>query len=132
VAPPIEERKDPELDDLVKMAKSPVYRSIVVAGREVERLSEQVRDMSAELRRLHEQVEKEGRQLSSLRQAYHDMRGNFSVAALLITASSVSLGIAGAISDTTWKPITLYGGIATAPVGLFLTLFSLVWIKPQP
>lgn len=124
------DEKEFALDHLNRMLKAP-YRAIYVAEREYKLLSEQVRDMSAELRRLHEEVEREGPQYAIMRQALHDLRGTFSVAALLMTAGGVSVSIAGAISDTTWRPITLYGGIATALVGLFLTLFSLVWIKPQ-
>ncbi|HEY9855125.1 MAG TPA: hypothetical protein V6D05_05255, partial [Stenomitos sp.] len=69
----IAEREDSKLDQLSKMARWPEYGHVFVAEREIERLSEQVREMSAELQRLHEQVEKEGPQHAIVRQAFHDL-----------------------------------------------------------
>jgi hypothetical protein len=63
----IAEREDSESDRLTRMTKSPAYRSILVAERENRRLSEQARDMNAELKRLHQQIEEQGPQLALLR-----------------------------------------------------------------
>jgi hypothetical protein len=87
--------------------------------------------MNAELKRLHQQTEEQGPQLALLRQAYHDLKGNFSIAALLMTAGSVLVSIAGAISDATWKTVTLVGGVTTFSIGFLFTLYTFLWIKPQ-
>ncbi len=127
----IAEREDSESDRLTRMAKSAAYRSIVVAERENKRLSDQLRNANAELQRLHQQIEQQGPQHALLRQAFHDLKGNFSIAALLMTAGGILVSIAGAISDATWKPITLYGGITTFLIGLLFTLFTFWWVRPQ-
>ncbi len=127
----IAEREDSESDRLTRMAKSAAYRSIVVAERENKRLSDQLRYANAELQRLHQQIEQQGPQHALLRQAFHDLKGNFSIAALLMTAGGILVSIAGAISDATWKPITLYGGITTFFIGFLFTLFTFWWVRPQ-
>lgn len=127
----IAELEESESERLTRMAKSPAYRSIVVAERENKRLSEQLRDTNAELCRLHQEIEKQGPQLALLRQAFHDLKGNFSIAALLMTAGGVLVSIAGAISDATWKPAILYGGVTAFSIGFLFTVFTFLWVRPQ-
>ena len=47
---------------------------------------------------------------------------NFSIAALLMTAGGVLVSIAGAISDATWKPVTLYGGVTAFSIGFLVAV----------
>jgi hypothetical protein len=48
-----------------------------------------------------------------------------------MTAGSVLVSIAGAISDATWKTVTLVGGVTTFSIGFLFTLYTFLWIKPQ-
>jgi hypothetical protein len=115
-----------------KMASSPALRSIVVSEREVARLKKELDNANSERFDLHCRVLELAPENALLQQSMHDMRGNFTIAALLLTGGSISVSIAGAISNPNWKPIALIAGITAAVIGFILTVYTFFWVKPRP
>lgn len=68
---------------------------------------------------------------ASLDQACGDMRGVLGIATLAMTIGGVLISIAGAISDETWKPKSLWGGIGLSACGLLASLHGLFFIRTK-
>ena len=65
-----------------------------------------------------------------LHQAIHDLRGNFSVGYSCHGSRwGEQLVLAGAMTDPTWKPVSLYGGLAISLVGFAIAIYTFFWIK---
>lgn len=62
---------------------------------------------------------------ASLRQQLHASRASFGFAALAQVVGGTAVSVAGAISDSFWKPATLVGGISVFICGSLLALWSL-------
>jgi hypothetical protein len=131
--PPTEpdEQTRQDLELISQLAKQPAFRSVYVAERENQRLKKQYDDTNKERRCLQGQVSRLGPENAMLRQSMHDMRVNFRFAMIVLTVGSLSVGIAGAVTDPTWKPILLYGGIAASVIGLLLGLVTSAWVRPR-
>jgi hypothetical protein len=93
-----EERQDTAL--MQKLASSAAFRSIYVSEREVARLKKELDDANSERRDLQGRVFDLAPENALLQQSMHDLRGNFTIAALLLTGGSTLVSIAGAISKS--------------------------------
>ena len=125
----VEEERQ-EISLIKELASKPALRSVFVSERENVRLKKELDDANTERRNLQDRVFGLGPENAVLKQSMHDMRGNFTIAALLLTGGSTSESIAGAISDQTWKPITLIAGITASIIGLVLTIYTFFLINP--
>ena len=131
--PPTEpdEQTRQDLELISQMAKQPAFRAAFVSERENRRLKEQYDDTNKERRCLQDQVNRLSPENATLRQSMHDMRGNFTIAAIVLAVGSLSVSIAGAIANPSWKPVFLYGGIVASVIGLLLTLYTFFWVRPH-
>ena len=122
------EERDAERQDFAlwkKMATSPAFRSVYVSERENTRLTRQLDDALCERRDLQARVLELGPENSLYRQSIHDLKGNFTLAALLLTGGGILVSIAGAVVELCLKRIALI-------IGLALTIYTLFWIRPNP
>lgn len=129
-----DERTEAERQEFLlykELASKPAFRSVFLSERENKRLRKELDDVNRERREFQACIHHLGPENALLKQAMHDLRGNFTIAALLLTGGSTSVSIAGAISNPTLKPITLISGVAASIIGFVLTMYTFLWIKPR-
>ena len=104
--------------------------SVYLSERETARLRDDCDRLEAQRLHLQDRLDELVPKHEAIRQAFNDSRGSFGLSALFLTLGGASISVAGAISNPSWKPILLWGGIATAGCRFLLSLSTMVWIKP--
>lgn len=125
-------REEHELLKLKEMASKPALRNVFLSERENARLTKELEEANQERRDLQGRVFQLGPENARLNQTMSDLKGNFSIAAPLLTLGGISISIAGTLPDGSLKSITRIAGITGAVIGGILTFYTLFWVKPHP
>ena len=66
-----------------------------------------------------------------LRQAHDSLRGNVGLSTSIVAVGATAVSFAGALTDTTLKPMLLWGGTATFIVGIVVGLWNVFFVRDR-